>query len=144
MSQQATTSTLHKLHYAVGHLHEPMLHVVERLVQHQVYATGEGLTPYPLNSIGHTCFGYRSPRPSYAQPAHQAPQIWGGVRLPTFCPGGDVCQLFAKIQPKAGKYHFLYQKYNNLHQKCINKNDVCQFLGSQNAGKRPFLETYIF
>ena len=70
----------------------------------------------------------------------EAPQIWGG-KFANILPGGDVCQLWAKIQPKAGKRP-LVTKIQEFASKIHKNNYVCQLLCLQNVGKRPFLETY--
>ena len=50
---------------------------------------------------------------------YSGPPDLGGGMLANILPGGDVRQLSAKIQQKAGKRPFLYAKYNMLYQKYI-------------------------
>ena len=74
----------------------------------------------------------------------QSPPDLGGGMFAIILPGGDVCQLLVKIQPKAGKRPFVCEiKY--FLSKIHKQNDVCQILGAaKNGGKHPFLETYCF
>ena len=67
----------------------------------------------------------------------------GGGMFANSLPGGDVCQLWVKFQPKAGKRPFVC-KIQYFVSKIHKNNYVCQLLWPQNVGKRPFLETLFF
>ena len=74
---------------------------------------------------------------------YKAPQIWGESMFANILPGVDACQLLAKIHPKAGKRPFVL-KIQKFESKIHKHNYVCQLLGPQNVGKRPFSERYFF
>ena len=66
------------------------------------------------------------------------PPRFGGVRLPTFCPGGTVASFWLKFNQKLAYAPFVSKKPQFI-SKIQKKDDVYQFLGPQNIGKRPFL-----
>ena len=52
--------------------------------------------------------------------------FWGGVCLPTFCPGGTFASFWLKFNKKLANI-LLYAIYNILYQKYINKMTFAGF-----------------
>ena len=66
-----------------------------------------------------------------------APQIWGRVRLLTFCPGETFDSFWLKFNPKLANFPFVSKIQKNI-PKIYKNDDIYQFWGPQNVGKRSF------
>ena len=62
--------------------------------------------------------------------------------MPTFCLGGTFASFWLNFTPKTGKRPFC-TKHTTISIKNNEKDDVCQFWGPQNVGKRHFLATFV-